>query len=137
MNILIIDDEENINKIMSDIIKDEGYNAYTARNWKGASEILHKTGIDIVFLDVWLPQVGGIEILKIIRKKYPGTEVIMISGHGTVDTAVQSMKLGAYDFIEKPLASDRVLTVLKHAIERQKLELENAQLRKELKQKQP
>lgn len=122
MNVLIIDDEDNINNTLSDIISDEGFNCYTARNWLQAMDILHNVEINIVFLDVWLPQVNGIEILKSIKKEYPTIEVIMISGHGTVDTAVQSMKLGAYDFIEKPLSVDKVLTVLKHAIEKQNLQ---------------
>ena len=80
-------------------------------------------------LDVWLPDIDGLEILREIRSAYPGVAVIVMSGHGTIETAVRATKLGAYDYIEKPLSMERVHLIVKHAIEQQRLELENVQLK--------
>ncbi len=128
-HILIVDDEKGILNALSAVLDDEGYTISTAEN---GSEALKKVKDDtpsVILLDVWLPDIDGLEILKEIRDAYPGVAVIVMSGHGTIETAVRATKLGAYDYIEKPLSMERVHLIVKHAVEQQRLELENVQLK--------
>ena len=85
--------------------------------------------VDLVFLDVWLPNMGGIEVLKRIRELYPDVEVIMISGHANISLAVQATKMGAFDFLEKPLSLDRTVTVVRNALAMEDLRPENRNLK--------
>ncbi|HON23170.1 MAG TPA: response regulator, partial [Syntrophales bacterium] len=102
--ILIVDDEETICQSLSGILRDEGYETVTAGSGEEALKIIEEEMPNLVLLDIWLPGMDGIEVLKIIRSEYPQIRVIMMSGHGTIETAVKATKLGAYDFIEKPLS---------------------------------
>src|SRR5207244_6842196 len=95
-------------------------------------ELLHRRGFDVVLLDIWLPGIDGLETLQRIRELDNAPEVIMISGHGTIETAVRATKLGAYDFLEKPLSLDKTLILIKNAIEAKKLRRENRDLKKQL-----
>ncbi|MEI0548847.1 UDP-3-O-acyl-N-acetylglucosamine deacetylase [Brachyspira intermedia] len=109
-NILIIDDEEDILTTCQNILEDEGYGVDIAKNYKEAEDILNTKKVNLVFLDVWLPDVNGLDILANIKEKYPNTTVIMMSGHAGVETAVRATKMGAYDFLEKPISIAKLLS---------------------------
>jgi two-component system nitrogen regulation response regulator NtrX len=127
--ILIIDDEGGIRRTLASILEDEHYRVFTAEDAVLGLEILEKESIALVFLDVLLPRMGGIEALEKIRKNWPQVEVAMISGHANVDMAVRAVKLGAFDFLEKPLSLDKVLTVCRNALMVHKLREENQVLK--------
>ena len=129
--VLIIDDEKDICFLISEILKDEKYITYTAQNSDEAIDSFNKINPDLVILDVWLSnsQLDGIEILKEFKKINNNVPVIIISGHGTVDLAVSSIKNGAYDFLEKPFNSDKLLILAKRAIESSRLLDENKNLK--------
>ncbi|MDR1617958.1 MAG: sigma-54 dependent transcriptional regulator [Treponema sp.] len=128
--ILIIDDEAGIRRTLASILEDEGYRVITAEDAVLGLEILEKERIDLVFLDVLLPKMGGIEALEKIRREKPDIEVVVISGHANVDMAVRAVKLGAFDFLEKPLSLDKVLTVCRNAVTLRELREENRALKK-------
>ena len=109
-NILIIDDEEDILTTCQNILESEGYDVDIAKNYKEAEDIFNNKKINLVFLDVWLPDVDGLDILSYIKEKYPSTNVIMMSGHAGVETAVRATKMGAYDFLEKPISISKLLS---------------------------
>jgi len=129
--VLIIDDEKDICFLISEILKDEKYLTYSALNSDEAINQFNKYNPDLVILDVWLSnsRLDGIEILKEFKKINSNVPVIIISGHGTVDLAVSSIKNGAYDFIEKPFNSDKLVILAKRAIESSKLLNENKNLK--------
>jgi two-component system nitrogen regulation response regulator NtrX len=128
--ILIIDDEPGIRQALASILKDEKYQVYTAEDAVAGMELLEKTKVDLIFLDVLLPKLGGLEALDRIREGWPALEVVMISGHANIDMAVRAVKHGAFDFLEKPLSLDKVLTVCRNALAIRKLREENRRLRK-------
>ena len=127
--ILIIDDEPGIRTVLSDIIKDENHQVFTGGDGFEGLAVLKEESIDLVILDVWLPNMGGIDVLKEIKKEYPDIEVIMISGHANIDIAVKAVKLGAYDFLEKPLSLDKIINLITNALKLEKLKKENALLK--------
>ena len=127
--ILVIDDEAGIRSSLKGILEDEGYTIKAVVTGEDALKLLQKENFDLVLLDIWLPQMNGIEILKKIRKMDENPQVVMISGHGTVETAVEAIKLGAYDFLEKPLSLEKVVLTVKNALIQKKLEDENIRLR--------
>src|SRR5208337_3749418 len=100
--ILIVDDEPNIIISMKPILQDEGHVVFSGGTAEEGIAFLKKNEVDLIILDVWLPDLDGIELLGKIKKDYPDTAVIMISGHGSIDIAVRSTRLGAFDFLEKP-----------------------------------
>jgi len=128
--ILIIDDEPGIRQALASILEDEKYRVYTAEDAVAGMEILDRNKIDVVFLDVLLPKLGGLEALEHIRGSWPELEVVMISGHANIDMAVRAVKGGAFDFLEKPLSLDKVLTVCRNALAIGKLREENRRLQK-------
>ena len=130
--ILIVDDESGIRQSLKGVLEDEGYRTSLAETGEACLEILHKQTQDVVLLDVWLPGIDGLETLQKIRELDNAPEVIMISGHGTIETAVRATKLGAYDFLEKPLSLDKTLILIKNAIEAKRLRGENRDLKKQL-----
>jgi len=129
-SILIIDDEPGIRSTLSSILEDEKYKVFTAEDALVGIETLNNEVIDLIFLDVLLPKMGGIEALEKIRKEWPMTEIVMISGHANIDMAVRAVKFGAFDFLEKPLSLDKVLTVCRNALAIRKLRVENKNLKK-------
>jgi two-component system nitrogen regulation response regulator NtrX len=131
-SILIIDDEPGIRAILQDILEDEGYRVYQAGDGFEGLHLLKTTKVELVLLDIWLPRMGGIDVLKELKKTYPELEVIVISGHANVDMAVNAIKLGAFDFLEKPLDMDRVLTLTRNALQIEKLKQENKTLKSQL-----
>jgi len=130
--ILIIDDEPGIRDSLKGILEDEGFKVSLAASGEAGLDLLQKHSFDIVLLDIWLPGMDGLEALQKIRELENGPEAIMISGHGTIETAVRATKLGAYDFLEKPLSIDRTLILIKNAVGARQLRRENLELRKQL-----
>jgi two-component system nitrogen regulation response regulator NtrX len=129
-SILIIDDEPGIRQTLASILEDERYRVHTAADALGGLEILGRETVNLIFLDVLLPNLGGMEALERIKKEWPHIEVVVISGHANVDMAVRAVKGGAFDFLEKPLSLDRVLTVCRNALVLQNLRKENRDLKK-------
>ncbi|HEY6873558.1 MAG TPA: sigma-54 dependent transcriptional regulator [Geobacteraceae bacterium] len=127
--ILIVDDEENILKALAGILEDEGYKILCAGDGIEALAIVQREAPDLVMLDIWMPRMEGLETLQRLKELHPGLIVIMMSGHGTIETAVKSTKMGAYDFIEKPLSLEKVIVTVKNALGVNRLQQENASLR--------
>ncbi len=131
-SVLIIDDEQSIRQSLSGALKDEGYRVRSAESGPKGLEALRGERADVVLLDIWMPEMDGIETLKLIRTEWPDQTVLMMSGHGTIETAVKATKLGAFDFIEKPLSLERLLVLLQNAGSVQDLARENQALRKQV-----
>jgi two-component system, NtrC family, nitrogen regulation response regulator NtrX len=123
--ILVIDDEESILRSLEGALQDEGYEVAVAPSGEKALELVESEDPDLALLDIWLPGLDGIRILEILRGRYPALPVIMMSGHGTIETAVKATRLGAYDFIEKPLNLDKLLLALENAWKASRLVEEN------------
>jgi two-component system nitrogen regulation response regulator NtrX len=129
--ILIVDDEPRIRQSLGGVLEDEGFQVESVEDGEACLDVLARSIFELVILDIWLPGIDGLETLDRIQK-IPQADrpvVVVISGHGTIETAVKATKLGAYDFLEKPLSIDRVLLVAKHALDHRRLRLENEQLR--------
>ena len=133
--ILVVDDEMIVCESCQRILEEEGYEVEIALSGKEAFEKMKAHPFDIVITDLKMPGIGGMEILKTFRKEYPDSIIIMITGFSTVETAVEAMKLGAFDYIPKPFTPDEVSIVVKKAIEKKSLMLENIYLRQELQEK--
>ena len=133
--VLVVDDEEGIRETLSGIFEDEGYAVVTATSGEEALDLLKEHDHDLVLLDIWLPGIDGTKTLEEIKTLKPDLPVVMISGHGNIELAVKSTRLGAYDFLEKPLSLERVLLVSRRALEKRTLEIENKALKKDLTKK--
>jgi DNA-binding NtrC family response regulator len=131
--ILIIDDERSIRSVLTEILVFEGYQVLEAENGKEGLAMLLSDSFDLVFCDVKMPVMDGIELLEALLKNQISVPMIMISGHGTIDTAVEAIRKGAFDFIEKPLDLNRILITLRNVKERNQLVEETVVLRKTLK----
>ena len=131
-NILIIDDEKNIREGLSASLEMEGYNTVLAENGKEGLELFAKGDIDLVITDLRMPQVTGEEVLDKIISGSPGVPVIVLTGHGSIDTAVDAMRKGAYDFLTKPLNLDRLTLIVKRALQGRTLTLQHRLLQEEL-----
>ncbi len=127
--ILIIDDEDRIRSTLKGVLEDEGYEAAAVETGEEGLRLLNQRNFDLILLDIWLPGRNGLDILKEVMSLDGHPQVVMISGHGTVETAVQATKLGAYDFLEKPLTLEKVILTVKNALRQSRLEEENIQLR--------
>ena len=132
--ILIIDDERGIRNTLREILADEGHEAEVAENGKQGLEMAQAKAYDLIFSDIKMPEMDGIELLTALKsgEEAIDTPVVMISGHGDVETAVQALKLGAYDFLLKPLDLNRILITTKNALETKTLKQETKQLRKKI-----
>ena len=130
-DILIVDDESDIRDLVSDILKDAKYGARSASNSDGAFKAIAERVPSLLILDIWLQgsELDGLGVLEMVRKRYPHLPVVMISGHGNIETAVTAIKMGAYDFIEKPFKEDRLLLVVARALENARLKHENQELK--------
>lgn len=130
-DILVIDDEKDITSLISDILTDEKYIVRTANNSDTALKAIAERVPAAIILDIWLQgsELDGLGILERVQQKYPHVAVIMISGHGNIETAVSAIKMGAYDFLEKPFSAERLLLILQRALETVSLKLENTELR--------
>jgi len=130
--ILVVDDEPGVRSALEAILGDEGFEIATAESGEEGLEILRGEPFDAVLLDVWLPGIDGLETLTRLRERNLDLEVVMISGHGTIDTAVRATKLGAFDFVEKPLSLEKTLLVLRNALRQRQLQRRNRQLMEQL-----
>src|SRR5204862_5401246 len=128
-DILIVDDEADICELVAGLLQDEGYATRTARDSDGALNEIKSRRPNLVFLDIWLQgsRLDGLQLLDTVKEQHPDMPVIMISGHGNIETAVAAIKRGAYDFIEKPFKADRLVLVADRA-------LENSRLRREVRE---
>jgi two-component system, NtrC family, nitrogen regulation response regulator NtrX len=133
--ILVVDDEERIRQSLNGILKDEGYEVVESKDGAQALKQLESDPPDLVLLDIWMPGMDGMEVLERMKGQIPNLPVIMISGHGNIELAVKAVKLGAYDFIEKPLSLEKVLLAVNNALLFSKLEQENRALRQEVERK--
>ncbi len=130
-NVLVVDDEADIRNLICDVLQDEEYETRTASSDLEALAMLDERVPTVLVLDIWLQgsELDGLGILEIIKKKYPYLPVVIISGHGNIETAVNAIKMGAYDYVEKPFTEDKLLIVIKRACEVAKLQKENSELR--------
>ncbi len=128
--ILIIDDEREIRKSLSGILEDEGFEPLAASSGEQGLRLLGRRKVDLVLLDIWLPGMDGLKVLEKIKQQYD-IPVIMISGHGTIDTAVQATKIGAFDFIEKPLSYDKIILAVNKGLHVSRLERDNKIFRRD------
>lgn len=133
--ILIVDDEKGVQTSVQGILEDAGFSALAVSSGEEALELLLKKEIPVVLLDVWLPGMDGLQALAKLRQISPSTIVIMISGHGSIESAVRATKLGAFDFVEKPLSLDKTILVVKNALHQFQLQEENRLLREQIEQK--
>ncbi|MCQ2216057.1 MAG: sigma-54 dependent transcriptional regulator [Bacteroidales bacterium] len=131
-SILVIDDQRSIRSTLKDILELEGHEVALAENGKEGVEMLSKSKYDILLTDIKMPEMDGMEVLEKAVEIAPGMPVIMISGHGNIDTAVESIKKGAYDFIEKPVDLNRLLITVKNAVEKNDLVVETKVLKKKV-----
>lgn len=130
--VLVVDDEADIRKSLRGILEEEGYKVGTAESGESCLDVLKTRSFDVILLDIWLPGIDGLETLEKIKENDDPPEVIIISGHGTIETAVRATKLGAFDFLEKPLSLERTLILIKNALQARRLRGENREFRKQL-----
>src|SRR6185295_8390854 len=131
-SVLVVDDEEGIRQTLSGVLEDEGLSVETAATGEECLRAFERRVFGCVLLDVWLPGMDGIETLGRLKAAYPETAVIMISGHGNIETAVRATRLGALDFIEKPLQIERTVLAIRNALRQRQLEADNRSLREQL-----
>jgi two-component system nitrogen regulation response regulator NtrX len=131
-SILIVDDERGIRETLRGVMEDEGFAADAVATGEECLKALERRAYGCVLLDVWLPGIDGLETLKQLRAAGSDAAVVIISGHGNIETAVRATKLGAFDFIEKPLSIERTVLTVRNALRQQRLELINAELSAEL-----
>ena len=134
-SILIVDDEVSILNSLSSILEDEGYEVSVAKSGVEALKLCTVNPPELMMLDIWMPEMDGLETLRRLRELVPHTQVMMMSGHGSIETAVKAIKLGAYDYIEKPLSLENVTLRVKHALDQHRLEQENRTLRTKVERK--
>ncbi len=127
--VLVVDDEAAIRRSLSGILADEGYDTALAEDGERALAAVRERAPELVLLDIAMPGRDGISVLEELRRTHPGVPVVMMSGHGTIETAVKATQLGAFDFIEKPLSLDKLLLTVRNALEKSALERENRELR--------
>jgi two-component system, NtrC family, nitrogen regulation response regulator NtrX len=129
--LLVVDDEPGIRQSVRGVLQDEGYNVDVLESGEACLDELSRHNCDLIFLDIWLPGIDGMEVLSRIQEIPAGDRphVVMISGHGNIETAVKATKLGAFDFLEKPLSLEKLTVVTKNALEQRRLQLENSRLR--------
>jgi two-component system nitrogen regulation response regulator NtrX len=133
--ILVVDDEKNILRSMELALQQQDHDVLTEDNPHEAMRLMETRPVDVAILDILMPELDGLEMLKLIKRKRPDSIVIMMSGHGTISTAVEATKLGAYDFIEKPVSREKLLLTVERALEFRRLENENIALRSQIAEK--
>src|SRR5437870_11051442 len=127
--VLIVDDEPGVRTSLSGVLRDEGYGVEAVPSGEACLERLTRGPVDLVVLDVWLPGMDGLETLARLRERQVDAQVVLISGHGNIESAVRAIKLGAFDFVEKPLSLDKTVLVVRNALRQRRLEDENRALR--------
>jgi two-component system nitrogen regulation response regulator NtrX len=128
-SILIVDDEPGVRSALSGVLRDEGYDVDAAESGEACLELLARQAYDVVVLDIWLPGMDGLATLTRMRERQIDAQVVIISGHGNVESAVRAIKMGAFDFVEKPLSLEKTVLVVRNALRQKRLEAENLALR--------
>jgi len=131
--ILVIDDEASIRSSLQGILEDEGYDVKTVETGEKGLDLLKKQNFGLILLDIWLPEMSGMDVLKQVKGQEEPPQIVVISGHGNVEMAVRATKLGAFDFLEKPLSLEKVVLTVNNALRQHKLEEENIALREKIK----
>ena len=131
-SILIVDDEPGVRSALSGVLRDEGYDVETVESGEACLNQLSNKIFDVVVLDIWLPGMDGLEILSRMRERKVKAQVVVISGHGNIESAVRAIKMGAFDFVEKPLSLDKAILVVRNALRQRHLEVENQTLRERI-----
>ena len=119
--VLVVDDEEKVRKYMSRLLKIRGFDVDTASDGTTALSMIHESDVDIVLLDVLMPGIDGITVLKEIKKTKPAIEVVMLTGNASVETAIEGMRIGAFDYLLKPVDLDNLYLCLREALEHKKI----------------
>src|SRR5213594_3063713 len=127
--ILIVDDEPGVRSALSGVLSDEGYNVEAVASGEACLDRVVRGGVDLIVLDVWLPGMDGLATLARMRERQVDSQVVIISGHGNIESAVRAIKMGAFDFVEKPLSLDKTVLVVANALRQRTLEAENRALR--------
>ena len=128
-SVLIVDDEAGVRSALSGVLRDEGYDVEAVPSGEACLTMVGRRPVDVILLDVWLPGIDGLTTLSRLRERRVDAEVVIISGHGNVESAVRAIKMGAFDFIEKPLSLDKTILVVRNALRQRQLETENRALR--------
>ena len=128
-SVLVVDDEAGVRAALTAVLKDDGYDVDTAPSGEACLEATSRRAYDAILLDVWLPGMDGLDTLAALRQRRVDAEVIVISGHGNVESAVRAIKMGAFDFVEKPLSLEKTMLVVRNALRQRNLEAENRALR--------
>src|ERR1700681_1595375 len=127
--ILIVDDEPGVRTALSGVLRDEGYTVEAVSSGEECLERVTRTAFDLIVLDVWLPGMDGLATLARLRERQVDAQLVLISGHGNIESAVRAIKMGAFDFVEKPLSLDKTVLVVRNALRQRRLEAENRALR--------
>src|SRR5689334_5127930 len=128
-SILVVDDEPGVRSSISGVLKDEGFDVDTAETGEECLERANGAAYDVIVLDIWLPGLDGLTTLQRLRERQIDSQVVIISGHGNIESAVRAIKMGAFDFIEKPLSLEKTVLVVRNALRQRDLEAENRVLR--------
>src|SRR6185295_10241147 len=128
-SILIVDDEPGVRSSLSGVLRDEGYDVDAVESGEACLERLTRQAYDVVVLDIWLPGMDGLGTLARMRERQIDSQVVIISGHGNIESAVRAIKMGAFDFVEKPLSLEKSVLVVRNALRQRRLEVENQVLR--------
>src|SRR4030095_14373323 len=128
-SILIVDDEPGVRSALSGVLRDEGYEVDAAESGEACLDRLARQVYDVVVLDIWLPGIDGLATLARMREREIDAQVVVISGHGNVESAVRAIQMGAFDFVEKPLSLEQTVLVVRNALRQRRLEVENQALR--------
>ncbi len=136
-SILVVDDEPGVRSSVSGVLRDEGFDVDTADTGEECLEKANGAAYDVIVLDIWLPGLDGLTTLQRLRERQIDSQVVIISGHGNIESAVRAIKMGAYDFIEKPLSLEKTVLVVRNALRQRDLEAENKVLRAKVDSQQP
>jgi two-component system nitrogen regulation response regulator NtrX len=128
-SILVVDDEPGVRTALTGVLRDEGYNVEAVPSGEACLERVTRSAVDLIVLDVWLPGMDGLATLARLRERQVDAQVVLISGHGNIESAVRAIKMGAFDFVEKPLSLDKTVLVVRNALRQHRLEAENRALR--------
>src|SRR5438105_1773856 len=127
--ILIVDDEPGVRRSLAGVLRDEGYGVEAVPSGEACLDRVTRGGIDLILLDVWLPGMDGLATLARLRERQVEAQIVLISGHGNIESAVKAIKMGAFDFVEKPLSLEKTVLVIRNALHQRRLEAENRALR--------
>ena len=128
-SILIVDDEPGVRSALTGVLHDEGYAVEAVSSGEACLDRVTRGSIDLIVLDVWLPGLDGLATLARLRERQVDAQIVLISGHGNIESAVRAIKLGAFDFVEKPLSLEKTVLVIRNALRQRRLEAENRALR--------